>query len=70
MTSALRGVLEMMTHDDRGEGGDKNCQNGGDVICGCPLIVIVQIFLLIKIEILTNKPSETLLKEFISFSKD
>ena len=29
----------MMTHDDRGEGGGvKNCQNGGDVICGCPLI--------------------------------
>ena len=27
----------MMTHDDRGEGGVKNCQNGGDVICGCPL---------------------------------
>ena len=37
MTSALWGVLEMMTHDDRGEGGVKNCQNGGDVICGCPL---------------------------------
>ena len=29
----------MMTHDDRGEGGVKNCQNGGDVICGCPLIL-------------------------------
>ena len=28
------GFLEMMTHDDRGEGGVKNCQNGGDVICG------------------------------------
>ena len=27
----------MMTHDDRGEGGVKNCQNGGDVICGWPL---------------------------------
>ena len=27
----------MMTHDDRGRGGVKNCQNGGDVICGCPL---------------------------------
>ena len=26
----------MMTHDDRGEGGVKNYQNGGDVICGCP----------------------------------
>ena len=38
MTSALwGGVLEMMTHDDRGEGGVKNCQNGGDVICGWPL---------------------------------
>ena len=36
MTSALWGVLEMMTHDDRGE-GVKNCQNGGDVICGWPL---------------------------------
>ena len=30
----------MMTHDDRGEGGVKNCQNGGDVICGCPLTYI------------------------------
>ena len=39
MMSALWGVLEMMTHDDRGEGGVKNCQNGGDVICGCPLTV-------------------------------
>ena len=29
----------MMTHDDRGEGGVKNCQNGGDVICGFPLVV-------------------------------
>ena len=28
----------MMTHDDRGEGGVKNFQNGGDVICGCPHI--------------------------------
>ena len=28
--------LELMTHDDRGEGGVKNCQNGGDIICGCP----------------------------------
>ena len=37
MTSALWGVLELMTNDDRGEGGVKNCQNGGDVICGCPL---------------------------------
>ena len=36
MTSALWGFLEMMTHDDRGE-GVKNCQNGGDVICGWPL---------------------------------
>ena len=40
MTSALWGVLEMMTHDDRGEGGVKNCQNGGDVICGCPLMCL------------------------------
>ena len=32
------GVLEMMTHDDRGEGGVKNCQNGGDIICGWPLM--------------------------------
>ena len=31
------GVSELMTYDDRGEGGVKNCQNGGDVICGCPL---------------------------------
>ena len=36
MTSALWGVLELMTHDDRGE-GVQICQNGGDVICGCPL---------------------------------
>ena len=40
MTSALWGGLEMMTHDDRGEGGVKNCQNGGDVICGWPLILV------------------------------
>ena len=46
MTSALWGVLEMMTHDDRGEGGVKNCQNGGDVICGWPLrsINVVNLF--------------------------
>ena len=30
----------MMTHDDRGEGGVKNCQNGGDVICGWPLMEV------------------------------
>ena len=35
----------MMTHDDRGEGGVKNCQNGGDVICGWPLMNISQIVL-------------------------
>ena len=37
MTSALRGGFR---NDDtwwQGEGGVKNCQNGGDVICGCPL---------------------------------
>ena len=32
------GGLEIMTHDDRGEGGVKNCQNGGDIICGWPLM--------------------------------
>ena len=41
MTSAPWGVLELMTHDDRREGGVKNCQNGGDVICGCPLFRMV-----------------------------
>ena len=39
MTSALRGGFR---NDDTwwqgGGGGVKNCQNGGDVICGCPLI--------------------------------
>ena len=45
MTSALRGVLEMMTHDDRGEGGVKNCQNGGDIICGCPLRAFSYLYL-------------------------
>ena len=37
MTSALRGGFR---NDDtwwQGGGGVKNCQNGGDVICGCPL---------------------------------
>ena len=43
MTSALWGVFRIddiwwQAEDDRGEGGVKNCQNGGDVICGCPLI--------------------------------
>ena len=37
MTSSLRGGSEIMTHDDKGGGGVKNCQNGGDVICGWPL---------------------------------
>ena len=34
----------MMTHDDRGEGGVKNCQNGGDVICGWPLTKLPMYF--------------------------
>ena len=37
MTSALWGGFR---NDDtwwQGGGGVKNCQNGGDVICGCPL---------------------------------
>ena len=37
-----------MTHDDRGEGGVKNCQNGGDVICGCPHTRIIDYFIFLK----------------------
>ena len=32
------GVIKMMMVDDMGEGGVKNDQKSGDVICGQPLI--------------------------------
>ena len=37
MTSALWGGFRI--DDTWWQGGVKNCQNGGDVICGCPLIL-------------------------------
>ena len=61
MTSAL---WVFFRNDDTwwrvgGEEGVKNCQNGGDVICGCPLSIV---FLnILKVDICGNKMGNSLM---------
>ena len=55
MTSALRGGVR---NDDtwwQGGGGVKNCQNGGDVICGWPHIEITYAHTLLYLVVIGNE---------------